>query len=265
MRREFRDPDASQVEPLAAGQHGHRDLPQLGGGEHEFHVRRGFLQRLQQRVERVAGQHVDLVDHEHLGAGLHGAEAGRLDDLAHVVDAGARGGIHFHHVGVAIGQDGDAVRAHAAGIRGWPSGAVRAGAVQGAGDDAGGGGLAHAADAGEHEGVGDAAGGEGVAQGAHHRLLPDQVVEARGAVFPGEDAVGRGVHSGCWLWRRVAEQAWPVRWGRGLEVLVVVLEQAGHAGRFQPPRRPPGGWVSTGGRPAKRPERKLTAAASFRT
>ena len=86
-----------------------------------------------------------------------GRIARRLDDLAHVVDAGARGGVHLHHVGMAVGQDGDAVGAHAAGIGGRAAGAVRAGAVQRAGDDAGGGGLADAAHAGQHEGVRDAA------------------------------------------------------------------------------------------------------------
>ena len=89
-----------------------------------------------------------------------------------------------------------------------PPGAVRAGAVQRAGDDAGGGGLADPAHPGQHEGVRDPAGGEGVAQDAHHRLLADQVVEAGRAVFAGEHPVGRGVHR---LGRRVAEQAGAVR------------------------------------------------------
>ena len=62
--------------------------------------------------------------------------------------------------------------------------------VQGPGQQAGGGGLADPAHAGEHEGVGDAAGGEGVGQGADHRLLADQVLEALRPVFAGEDGVG---------------------------------------------------------------------------
>ncbi len=213
MRGQFRDPHPPQVEALAARQHGDRHLAQFGGGEHELHVRRRLLQRLQQRVERVARQHVDFVDDEHLGARLDRAVAGRLDDLAHVVDAGAAGGVHFHHVGVAVGQDRDAIGAYAAGIRGRPAGAVRAGAVQRAGDDAGGGGLAHPAHAGEHEGMGDPAGGEGVAQDAHHRLLADQVVEAGRAVFAGEHPVGRGMHR---LGQRLAEQAGAVRRRRRL-------------------------------------------------
>ena len=80
-----------------------------------LHVRRRLLQRLQQRVERVARQHVDFVDDEHLGARLQRAVADGLDDLAHVVHAGVAGGVHLDHVRVAVGQDGDAVGAHAAG------------------------------------------------------------------------------------------------------------------------------------------------------
>jgi hypothetical protein len=33
---------------------------------------------------------------------------------------------------------------------------------------------------------------EGVAQRAHHRLLPDQVIEHRGAVFARQHAIGGG-------------------------------------------------------------------------
>ena len=54
--------DPPQVEPLAARQHRHRHLADLGGGEDELHVRRRLLQRLQQRVERRGAQHVHLVD-----------------------------------------------------------------------------------------------------------------------------------------------------------------------------------------------------------
>ncbi len=84
--------------------------------------------------------------------------------------------------------------------------AVRADAVERAGDDARGGGLAHAAHAGEHEGMGDAAGGEGVGQRAHQRLLPDQAGEVAGAGIcaPGPDRAQR----------RPRELA---RWRRGVE------------------------------------------------
>ena len=67
--------------------------------------------------------------------------------------------------------------------------AVRQFVVERAGDDARGGGLADAAHAGQDEGLRDAAGGEGVRNGADHRLLADQVVEAGGAVFARQHAI----------------------------------------------------------------------------
>ena len=54
------------------------------------------------------------------------------------------------------------------------------------------------------------------------------------AVFAGEHPVGDGLH---WLRSCVAEQARAFGGGRCLELLVA-LEQAGHAGQIQPPRRP---------------------------
>ncbi len=45
--------DAAEVEALAARQHRHRHLADLGGGEDELHVRRRLLERLQEAVERL--------------------------------------------------------------------------------------------------------------------------------------------------------------------------------------------------------------------
>ena len=39
--------------------------------------------------------------------------------------------------------------------------------------------------------MGDAAGREGVAQGAHQRFLADQAGEIDGAVFAGQDPIGK--------------------------------------------------------------------------
>src|SRR5690606_31018748 len=64
--------------------------------------------------------------------------------------------------------------------------------IEGTGEDAGGRRLAHAAHAGEDEGMVDAPGGESVAQGAHHCVLPDQIVKACRPVLPGEHDIGRG-------------------------------------------------------------------------
>ena len=194
MGMQFRDPHAAEVETLAARQDRDRHLAGLGRGEDEFHMRRRFLQRLQQRVEGVARQHVDLVDDEDLGARLHGTETGRLDDLPHIIDAGAGGGVHLHHVRMPVGQDANAVGAYSARIGDRSARPVEPGAVQRAGDDAGGGGFADPAHPGQHEGMRDPSGGEGVAQDAHHRLLPDQIVERRGTVFARQHPIGRRMH-----------------------------------------------------------------------
>ena len=54
--------DAAQIEALAARQHRHRHLADFGGGEDELGVRRRLFQRLEQRVERGARQHVHFVE-----------------------------------------------------------------------------------------------------------------------------------------------------------------------------------------------------------
>ena len=199
MTMQLRHPNAAQIEALAARQHGDRDFANFGGREHELHVRRRLLQRLQQRVERVARQHVDFVDDEDLGADLHRPRPADLDDFPHVVDSGAGRGVHLEHIRLTLGQNGEAIAADAAGIRRRAAGPVRSNAVQSARDDAGGGGFADAAHPGQHESMGDPANGEGVAQDAHHRFLADQVVERRGPIFPREHPIRRRVR-----WRRRA-------------------------------------------------------------
>ena len=105
-----------------------------------------------------------------------------------------RGGVHFLHVDMARFGDGDAGLADAARLDGRLAAlAVRADAVERAGDDARRGGLAHAAHAGQHEGMGDAPGGKGVGQRPDQRFLADQPGEIGGAVFARQHAIGRAL------------------------------------------------------------------------
>jgi hypothetical protein len=104
--------DAAQVEPLAAAEHRDRQLVDLGGGEQELHMRRRFLKCLEQGIESIARQHVNFVDDVDLVARRDGGIAHRLDDLAHVVDAGVAGRVHLDHVDVAAFGDGAAGLAH---------------------------------------------------------------------------------------------------------------------------------------------------------
>src|ERR1700730_9676721 len=62
--------------------------------------------------------------------------------------------------------------------------------IEGTGEDARGRGLADAAYPGQNIGLVDAFEGEGVRQSLDHGVLADQILEARGAVFAGKDAIG---------------------------------------------------------------------------
>ncbi len=92
--------DPAQVEALAARQHRHRHLADFGRREDELRVRRRLFQRLQQRVERRGRQHVHFVEDVDLVARVDRRVAHRVVDLAHVVDAVVRGGVHLDHVDV---------------------------------------------------------------------------------------------------------------------------------------------------------------------
>ena len=165
--------DAAQIEPLAAREDGHRDLADLGGGEDELGVRRRLLEGLEQGVEGVRREHVHFVDDVDLVAGLGGGVADTVDQLAHLVDLGAAGGVEFEDIEVPALDDRPAVPA----LDGQMSKARLAHGValvvERPGEQAGGGGLAYPANAREHESVGDAAAGKGVGQGPDHGFLAD--------------------------------------------------------------------------------------------
>ena len=184
--------DAAQIEALAARQHGEGNLAHLGGGEDELHVLRRLLQRLQQRVERALGEHVHLVDEVHLVARHQRLVARALDDLAHVVDAGVGGGVHLQHVGVAAFHDLGAVAAELGHVEGRLVDAFAL-VVEGAREDARGGGLADAAHAGQHVALGDAIGGERVLERRHHGVLADQALEGGRAVLARQHDIRGGL------------------------------------------------------------------------
>src|SRR5262249_5973147 len=139
-----RGADAAEVEALAARQDRHGDLLHLGGGEDELDVRRRLLERLEQGVESLPAQHVDFIDDVDLETGPGGPVLDVAADLADLVDAAVAGAVDLQHVHVLAGGD---AAADLAGVAGRGGRAVDA--VEGLGEDAGGGGLADAAGAGE--------------------------------------------------------------------------------------------------------------------
>ena len=120
MLHQQRGIDPAQIEALAARQHRDRHLADFGGGEDELGVRRRLFQRLQQRVEGRARQHVHFVEDIDLVARRDRRVADGVVDLAHVVDAVMRGGVHLDDVEMAAFHDGlamDAEHRHVDGRR----------------------------------------------------------------------------------------------------------------------------------------------------
>ncbi len=179
--------DAGEVEALATGEDGGRKLEGFGGGQDEDHAGRRLFQGLEQGVERLVGEHVDFVDDVDLRPSARGRVAGILAQLAHLVDAAVRGPVDLQHVHAPAAGDLPAGVAFIAGNRGR---ALLA--VQGLGQDAGGGGLSHSARPAEEIGVGHPPRGDGVSQGAGHVLLAHHVLEHLGAVLSRQDEIGHG-------------------------------------------------------------------------
>ena len=97
---------AAEIEALATRMDGLRHLLRVGGCQDEHHVIGRFLQRLEQRVERRDGQHVDLVDDIDLITAARGRELHAVDDLlAHVLHARTACRVELVNVGVhALGD-----------------------------------------------------------------------------------------------------------------------------------------------------------------
>ena len=174
--------DAVELQALAARKHRLGNLLRVGGAQHEHHVRRRLLQRLEQRVERRRGEHVDLVDHIDLVAALRGGKGDSVDDLVtHVVDAGARRGVELVHIGVRAARDLLALLARA--VRMGRGGTAARLAHEGLGQKARRSGLTGAARAREEVGMSHAPVRQGVLQGRDDMLLSHHALKRLRAVL----------------------------------------------------------------------------------
>ena len=174
--------NAVELQALAARQHRLGNLLRVGGAQHEHHVRRRLLQRLEQRVERRGGEHVDLVDHIDLVAALCGSKGDAVDDLvAHVVNAGTRRGVELVHIGVRAPRNLLALLARAVGVgRGGTAARL---AHEGLGQKARRSGLAGTARAREEVGMSHAPVRQGVLQGRDDMLLSHHALKRLRAVL----------------------------------------------------------------------------------
>ena len=176
--------NAAEVETLATARDGRGNFLRLGRGEDELHMRRRLLERLQQRVERPGGEHVNLVDEVDFVRPA-GWRVGRA--LAEVADV-------FHAV-VAGTVDLDDIQAAPLGdLKAGVAFSTRLGGgalltIQRLRKDAGGRGFPDAARANEKIGLREALRVNGILQGAGDVVLPDNLGEGLRTVFSGEHTV----------------------------------------------------------------------------
>ena len=173
-----------EVEVLGAAANGGQHLLRVGRGQHEHHVARRLLERLQQRGRRRGREHVDLVEDVDLRPARR-TQRDPADELADGVHPVVGGGVELLHVVGGAGVDGQAAVAGAVGLT---VGQVLA--VERLGEDPGGGGLAGSAGPAEQIGVTDALVADGVAERPDHVLLAPDVAEPAGSVAAVERLIG---------------------------------------------------------------------------
>ena len=180
----------SQIELQTARQHRHRHFVRVGGGQHKFQIIRWLLQRLEHGVKGVAGEHVHLVDHEHLEAPLHRLVDRLLQQLLDFVHAAVGGRVKLGVVDKMTGVDVGASSANAARLVG------DAGfAVERFSQNARHRGLADTAGAGEQIGVMQALRTQGIGQRLHNMRLTHQLFECFRTVFASEHQIGHNSDS----------------------------------------------------------------------
>ena len=211
MRFEQFDRDSPQVEALRAAEHCNRQFLDFGRREEELHMRRRLFERLEQRIEGIARQHVDFVDDVDLVARRDRRIAHSLDDLAHVVDTCMARRVHFDDIDMAPFGNRAARLALAAGADRRATLPVGADTVERLGDQPRGRGLADPAHAGHQEGMRQPIPCNGIGERAYHRFLPDKFGKGLRAVFACQYAIGLR-RIGCNRWGHGSG------WGRGLKL-----------------------------------------------
>ncbi len=157
----------------------------FGGCQNENDVWWRLFECFEQGVERLCREHVHFVDDIYFIAASAGGVGGFVTQVADVVDAVVRGGVHLDHVENATIVDAAARLTHAAGVA-----TVRIGAVDRLCKDFSTRGFARAAHPRKEVGMPDMTAGNLILQCGDDCLLPDNVGKAQRSPF----AIQRTIH-----------------------------------------------------------------------
>jgi hypothetical protein len=163
----------------------------LGGGEDKNDIGGGFLDGLQQGVEGAVAEHVDFVDDIYFVAPAIGGKKYFILELPDIVDGGVARPVDLDHIeGVPPGYL-LTLRAFSAGI-----GSRTFLAVEGFGEDTGGGGFSNSPGPGKKIGVGDPPKFQRALEGGYDKILTDQLFKTLGSSSRGGYFIG---HTRCSL------------------------------------------------------------------
>ena len=160
----------AEIESLASADDRGGHLVRFGRGEDEADAGRRLLEDLQQRVERLTGKALGLVDDVDLLAALHRRRRRLLAELSRIFDPTVRRCVDLHHVQMRALADGHALIAPPARLGRRPGGAV-----DHLGEDPRGGRLAGPARPAEQERVVQAAVPDGARERAYDMVLTEDL------------------------------------------------------------------------------------------
>ena len=164
MVRDVPGGDAPEIVDLAAAQDGRKNLVLLRRGEDEDRVLWRLLERLEERVEGILGQHVDLVNDVDLITSVLRRDAHLVDDAPDVFDTIVGRRVQFEDIETALGLFG-----------GEP--------VDGVGKNPRAGGFADPTGTTEEVGLGNLSRLDAVTQGVRDGLLAHHRVPGGRAIF----------------------------------------------------------------------------------
>ena len=170
---------AFEVVDLTTRDDGWQNLVLLRGGKDEDDVCRRFLKRLQECVEGLRGEHVHLVDDEHLVASYLRRNARLLHERLDVLHGVVRGSVELEDVVRPLLVESLARLAVVASL----ALVGRRQTVDGLGEDAGTSGLANASRSTEQVGMGELSTAHSILQRCRERRLSDDAIEGHRAVF----------------------------------------------------------------------------------